>query len=134
MVSRYFQFSFLQFSVCLQTFCSSFNIFSHCLLEIAEELCLNYRSNDLRSHRQSLTPRRSVGGNRHLKRTTTEGILGKSDQVWVYGSQLQTHISMMDRLVHPSLLTESSPNTHLKNILSVRKQKPSTDRCALNVP
>lgn len=40
----------------------------------------------------------------------------------------------MDRPAHSSLLTKSSSSTRLEKILSMKKQKPSTDRRALNEP
>ena len=41
---------------------------------------------------------------------------------------------MIDRPAYPSMLTESSPNTHLQKILSMEEQKTSMDRRARNGP
>ena len=41
---------------------------------------------------------------------------------------------MTDRPAHPSVLTQSSPSTHLQKILSMEEWKSSADRGACNKP
>ena len=57
-----------------------------------------------------------------------------SDNVWAYGGSRQKVIDATDRPADSSMLTKSSPSTHLQKILCMEEWKSSTNCCTYNTP